>query len=108
MNKSIYDMQIEYLTKGDLDGLISQYADDAKLVRFDKTIEGKDNLREFFKGYLVHLGAFKLISTDKYTETEGAIFFEATVKSNLGIAQVYDVFILNKEGKITLHFAGLK
>lgn len=107
MHRAVYDKQIEYLTAGDLEGLISQYSDNANLIRFDKTISGKENLREFFKEYLLHLGTFKLISTDKYTETKDALFFEATVQSNLGIAKIYDVFMLNNEGKITHHFAGV-
>ncbi len=43
-----------------------------------------------------------------YKEKEDFIFFEATVKSNLGIAKVYDVFMINKQQKITHHFAGIK
>jgi len=103
----IYDHQIEYLEAGDLDGLLSQYADDAKLVRFDRTISGKEDLREFFAGYLAAIAPFKLVSTDKYTQTDDAIFFEATVSAGGNEVKVYDVFML-EGGLITHHFPGLK
>ena len=104
-NKHIYDRQIECLEAGDLDGLITQYADDAQLVRFDKTISGKEALHEFFAGYLAHIAPFKLVSTDRYTETDDAIFFEATVSANGNTLRIYDVFTLSND-KISRHFAG--
>ena len=104
--KAIYDEQIRALETGDLDALMQQYADEAVLVRFDKTVIGKANIREFMKGYMETLGSFKLMSTDKFTETNDAIFFEATVLSDHGQAQVYDVFML-RDGKITHQFAGV-
>lgn len=106
IGKEVYDEQIRALESGDLDALMNQYAEDAVLVRFDKTISGKANIREFMKGYLETLGSFKLISTDKFTETDDAIFFEATVLSDNGQVQVYDVFML-RDGKITHQFAGV-
>jgi len=53
------------------------------------------------------LGYIKLVSTDKFTETEDSIYFEATVETKLGVVRVYDVFLLN-DGKATHHFTGLK
>jgi hypothetical protein len=47
-----------------------------------------------------------LQSTDKFTETEDAIFFEATITSRLGKARVYDVFLL-RDGKATHRFSGV-
>jgi hypothetical protein len=53
------------------------------------------------------LGYIDIKSTDKFTETEDTIFFEATVETRLGVAQVYDAFVL-KNGKATHHFTGMK
>ena len=104
--RDLYDEQIRALEAGNLDALMAQYTEDAVLVRFDKTVSGKAAIREFMKGYMESLGSFKLISTDKFTETEDAIFFEATVESEHGQAQVYDVFMLSGN-KITHQFAGV-
>jgi hypothetical protein len=58
------------------------------------------------EGYLERLGTLKLKSTDKFTETDDSIFFEATIITQLGEARVYDVFML-RDGKATHHFTGL-
>jgi len=105
-HQDIYDRQIECLKTGDLDGLMDQYTDDAQLIRFDMVVSGKEALRAFFAEYIAHIQPFELVSTDKYTDTENSMFFEATVSANGNPVRVYDVFIL-EEGKISRHFAGI-
>lgn len=102
----IYDNQVLFLEKRDIDRLMEQYTDDAVLVRFDKTLQGKEELRAFFQDYLKQSGTFKLISTDKYTELADAIFFEATIEIQSGKFRVYDVFML-RNGKISHQFSGV-
>jgi hypothetical protein len=103
----IYERQLEYLASQDVENMITnQYTDDAYLLNFTHYVVGHAALVEYFKGYLQNLGYVKLISTDKYTETPDAIFFEATVETAGGIARVYDVFTM-RDGKISRHFAGL-
>lgn len=105
--KTFYERQVTYLEKGDVEALVSnQYNPDAQLIGFDFTVVGHDALRDHFRDYLDHLGGLKLLSTDKFTETEDSIFFEATVRVGGGEAQVYDVFVL-ENGKISRHFTGL-
>lgn len=104
--RDIYDRQIASLQNGDLEMLLAQYADDAELIRFDRTIQGKGALREFFTGYMQQIAPFTLVSTDHYTETDDAIFFEATVQAAGHTVRVYDVFIIEDE-KIRRHFAGV-
>lgn len=107
--KQFYDRQIKYLEANDVPGLIAnQYAEDGVIVGFGFTRKGQAALLEHFKNYMAQLGKIKLISTDNFTETDDSIFFEATVETAGGTAQVYDVFILNDENKATHHFTGLK
>jgi SnoaL-like domain len=101
-----YQRQIAALEAHDLDALMAQYDSDATMVGFDFTVKGQTAIRKHFVGYLERLGTLKLKSTDKFTETEDAIFFEATITSQLGEARVYDVFLL-RDGKATHHFSGL-
>lgn len=106
--RAFYERQVEFLANKDAAGLIAnQYNDDAELVSFTNHIVGAPALVEYFTGYIAHLGYIKLLSTDQYTETADAIFFEATVETAGGIAQVYDVFVM-ANGKISKHFTGLK
>ncbi|MEZ4670614.1 MAG: nuclear transport factor 2 family protein [Anaerolineae bacterium] len=105
--KEFYDRQVAFLESGDVEGLInSQYHNDAVIISFDFTKRGHDALVQHFKEYLAHLGGLKLKSTDKFTETEDSIYFEATVTVGAGEAKVYDVFML-RDGKATHHFTGL-
>jgi hypothetical protein len=106
--KAFYERQIDFLTKQDVEGLIkTQYHTDAVLVGFDFTRRGHAELIPHFKAYLANLGGIKLLSTDKFTEIDDAIFFEATVEVAAGQAVVYDVFTF-KDGKAIRHFTGLK
>ncbi|MFN8452150.1 MAG: hypothetical protein U0521_27035 [Anaerolineae bacterium] len=107
--QDFYNRQIKYLEANDVPGLIAnQYADDGVIVGFGFTRKGTAALLEHFKNYMAQLGKIKLLSTDKFTETDDAIFFEATVETAGGTAQVYDVFIINPQGKASHHFTGLK
>ena len=67
---------------------------------------GREAIHEHLRSYLQQLGAIKLNSTDKFTETEDSIFFEATIETAAAEAKVYDVFIL-RDGKATHQFTGV-
>lgn len=105
--REFYERQIEYLVAGDVEGLIdNQYTDDALLVSFDNQIRGNAALKTYFKGYLEMLGKLDVVSTDKFVETDDAVFFEATVNTNFGQAVVFDAWVL-RDGKIAYHFTGV-
>ena len=103
----LYDRQIRFLLDKDADGLIdTNYAPDAELISFQTVVKGRDALKAYFKGYIEMLGDLVVESTDKFAETDGAIFFEATVQSALGRARVYDAWTI-RDGLITHHFTGV-
>jgi len=108
--KKFYDEQIQFLVNHDVNGLIDQHycadADLISLVQDPLVISGASALKEFFTSYLEALGDLEVISTDKFVSTDDSIFFEATVKSNLGVVKVFDAFVM-KEDKIFRHFSGL-
>ena len=105
--RQLYEAQIRYLQAADVDGLIdNQYTQDALLVSFDNQIRGNAALKEYFRGYLQVLGTIEVLSTDRFVETEDAVFFEATMRTNLGQARVFDAWVL-RDGKIAYHFTGV-
>lgn len=104
--RRFYDRQVTFLEAGDVESIVQQYHPDATLVGFDGTHRGREALTEHFRNYLAHLGGLRVESTDKFTETDDAIFFEATVRTGIGRARVYDVFLL-ADGKATHHFTGV-
>ncbi len=50
-------------------------------------VKGTDALKQHFRNYMAMLGYIKLVSTDKFRETDDTIFFEATVETKLGVVQ---------------------
>ena len=106
--KQFYERQVTYLLSKDVDKLVAdQYHEDGMVVSHEFQVQGHEALRQHFREYLKWVDIQKVLSTDKFTETENTVFFEATVRSNFGIVHVFDVFVLDK-GKIRYHFTGVK
>jgi carbon-monoxide dehydrogenase small subunit len=106
--KQFYRRQVEYLLTGDADSLVeNNYAEDAVLTSADFQVTGKAALKEHFRNYFQWVKIKKVLSTDKFVETDDTVLFEATVESNHGVVQVYDSFVL-RDGKVTYHFTGMK
>ena len=106
--RKLYDEQISLLQAGKSDAVIdSHYWPDATLISVDVIVRGTSDLKKHFRQYLKKLGTLEVKSTDKFIETDNAILLEATVKTSLGEARVYDAFVL-RDGKITHHFTGTK
>src|SRR5437016_4003540 len=103
--RNFYQTQIAALEAKDIEAIVSHYQDDAEIIGFDVFVKGRDAIQKHFTSYLERLGTLKLKSTDKFVETDDAIFFEATILTALGEAHVYDIFIL-KDGKASRHFTG--
>lgn len=106
VGQDFYQQQVAALEAQDIDALVAQYHVDAVMVGFDFTVRGHEAIREHLTGYLAKLGGMRLISTDRFAETEDSIFFEATVRTPLAEARVYDVFML-RHGKATHQFTGV-
>jgi len=53
------------------------------------------------------MGRLEVLSLDQFIETEDSVFFDATVRTALGQAIVYDAFVL-RNGKATHNFTGTK
>jgi len=106
--QAFYEAQLAYLVSNDTDALVdAHYAPDGVIIAFDYVVKGTDALKQHFRNYMAMLGYIKLVSTDKFRETQDTIFFEATVETKLGVVQVYDAFVL-VDGKATHHFTGVK
>jgi carbon-monoxide dehydrogenase small subunit len=105
--KRFYERQVKYLLEGNADALVEDnYHEDAVVVSFDSTVKGHEALKTHFRNYMKWVRIIEVLSTEHFTETEDSVAFEATVRSNQGVAKVYDVMLL-KDGKITYHFTGV-
>jgi hypothetical protein len=107
--RAFYDYHLDILTKKEHVRLVDeQYDPQAQLLNIDHppAIVGSEALKAHFAAYLAHLGYLKVLSTDKYVESEDSLMFEATVETAAGVARVYDAFLM-RDGRIWRHYTGL-
>ena len=105
--RELYERQLTLLVPDKVDELVeTQYTDDAILLGADVSVQGTEELREHFRGYLEHLGGITVLSTDLFLERDDVILFEATVETGTyGKVKVYDAWTL-RDGKIARHLTG--
>jgi hypothetical protein len=108
LGNQLYQRQVECLIAKDVDRLVDEnYCDDALLTSANSSVRGKQALKDHFRHYFQRMTIKEVKSTDLFVETDDTLLFEATVETNLGIAKVYDAFVL-RAGKIAYHFTGVK
>jgi hypothetical protein len=110
--RKFFDTHLEAIAAGKIDEMVDRdYAEDAVLTTFfngfsDRTapftVKGRPAIKEFFHRYMSLIGNIDVKTLD-FTETESAIFFQATFTSNLGLATVGDAWYM-QNGKIAYHF----
>lgn len=109
--RKFFDTHLETITAGKIDDMVDRdYAEDAVLITFFNgfaappplTIKGRKNIKKFFHEYMSVLGNIDIKSLE-FTDTEDAVFFQATFTSNLGLATVGDAWTM-RDGQIAYHF----
>ena len=106
--KRFYEEQVKYLLDKDVENLVEKhYHDNAVIVSFDHIVRGKDELKAYFTQFLRSVTIERVISTDKFTETEDTVMFEATVQTNHGVIKTFDALVL-EAGRIRLQFTGVR
>lgn len=109
--REFYDNHIEILSKNDVNLLVeNDYHEDAVMILMvgdePQVIRGKDALKQLLGNYLefIYRG---YVSTEKYSEIEDSLFFEATIRTTSGTSRIYDALVM-KDGKIFRHFSGAR
>lgn len=106
--KQFFRRQVGCLISKDVDRLVDEnYLENAVLTSGTSTVRGKQALKDHFHDYLDRVTIKAVMSTDLFVETDDTLLFEATMDTNIGIAKVYDAFVL-KDGKVAYHFSGVK
>lgn len=109
---AFYKEHIDLILKGDIEGILNQYTDDALLISsFEKTpkyFRGRDELREHFQGILGIKGLD--VNIGFWAETDNTLMITEDIKMKVadGEAQMKfaDSWVL-RDGKIAIHFAGM-
>ena len=111
----MYDEHIELILKKDTDGLLAQYAEDAVLIssfeKVPKYFRGHKELNEHFQGILGIDGLEVEIAFWAETENPTTLMIVEKITMTIGGEEANmrfaDSWVLNEEGKITIHFAGM-
>ncbi len=89
----------------DLDGFVDRYHEDAVVVRFDRIIQGRVQMRQVLEGFFAAERHPKVRSVEYFSEAGNAVSVQMTVSTNLGESRDYDAWVL-RDGKIAYHFHG--
>jgi ketosteroid isomerase-like protein len=111
----LYRDHINLILKKDIDGLLDQYSEDALLIssfeKIPKYFRGHTELKEHFQGILGIEGLQTDIAFWAETENPTTLMIvEAiTLSTPDGEAKMRfaDSWVLNDQGKIQIHFAGM-
>lgn len=110
----MYKEHIQLILNKDIDGLLTQYTDDAVLISsFEKKplyFRGQEELKEHFKGILGIQGLETDIAFWAETENPNTLMIVEAIKmqieGNEANMRFADSWVL-KDGKIAIHFAGM-
>ena len=103
-----FQQRMRMMAAGDIDGLVTTYADDTEIVRFLGVARGADEIRAYLMGLLAAHQGYELVSLDQLQDSGDSLIWEATVNTAAGPLQVYDVFVFNGDGKIQRQFPGVQ
>ena len=87
----------------DLDAIVSLYADDAELIRYDGAATGRESIREFYDRYLANHGAYDLDRIVEFRAFDDVMLWDAMISADEGMLMTYDVAILDDDGLIERH-----
>lgn len=99
----LVDRFLNALEERDLDAVVSLYAEEASVVRFEGIAAGTEQIRAFFVGFFAAYLQFGLVSLDQFRATDDLVVWDATMETGAGLLQVTNVLFLDDAGKIVRH-----
>jgi hypothetical protein len=104
--KQFHERYLRYHQERDADGLADNFfTEDARLATAKVHVEGREAIRSMFAELFGKEADFTPLSVENITSEPDYVWFEATVASNLGERQVYDVMRL-RDGQVSLQLVG--
>jgi hypothetical protein len=102
--RELFDRQLRLIEARDLEGLLGQYHEDAVLLRFDRVVSGKAELREHFASWLAGRPTFKEVLN--VADTEDLVSYQAVVEQGGEEVRMYGAFWTRGE-RIARQVSGL-
>jgi hypothetical protein len=102
--RDLFDRRLRLLQAGDLDGLLGQYHDDAVLLRFDRTVRGREALREHWRSELAQQARVREVT--QVADAGDIVSYQAIVDADDEERRTYGTLVLRGE-RIAREVAGL-
>lgn len=104
--EALHRRYVDYQVRQDADGIADDFfAADARLVTARLQVEGRADLRTFFRHKFAAERDFRLVSTRRLTSDHDYVWFEATAGGSLGLRTVYDL-MTSRAGRVSLQLVG--
>jgi hypothetical protein len=100
----LFDRYRRLIDAGDPEGLLAQYHEDAVVLRFDRTIRGRDELRDYLTTFLSARPRFKELL--QLAATEDLVSWQAVVQQGEDEVRAYGTLALRGE-RIVREVSGL-
>ncbi|MFI7635637.1 nuclear transport factor 2 family protein [Nonomuraea sp. NPDC049400] len=95
--QDLFDRQLAAIADRDLEALLSQYHDDATVVRFDRVARGLAEIKDLFAAYFsVEPRVDEIVSA---RTTDDVIFYNALMTINGNRVTTYGTLVI-RDGKI--------
>lgn len=105
--REIYDKQLSYLMRGDIEGMLrDQYTDDCELVTFEFVLKGREQLYQYLAiDSPAKMGQVLNLQTTHIVDTDDTVIFNAIVDSEkMGRFIARDALYI-KDDRIHRHIA---
>lgn len=105
---TLIERYYELLASGDVDELLTMYAEDAEIVRYDGVATTTAELRHYFEQHLERHPGLRLRQIVQVREADDVLMWDALVDTDNGIAQMVHVVILDDDGRFRRHIPGMR
>ncbi|WP_327090075.1 nuclear transport factor 2 family protein [Nonomuraea sp. NBC_01738] len=93
----LFDRQLDAIAADDLEALMTQYHDDATVIRLDRVASGPEEIRAFFADYLALRPVVEEVTAVR--ETTDTILYRATMTIGGNRVTAFGTLVL-RDGKI--------
>lgn len=96
------------LGAGDVDEVMAMYGEGAEIVRYDGVDVSDAERRRYFAQHLARNPGLSLSQIVSVRHADDVLMWDALVKTDHGVIQVFHVVVLDDDGKFHRHIPGLR
>lgn len=98
----------ELLGAGDVDAVLDLYAPQAEIVRYDGIAGTRDDIGDYFNGFLTRHPGFSLHEIVEFRDADDVLMWDALIDTDNGVLQTVHVMIFDGDGRVRRHIPGVR